>query len=249
MTNMYKKLIHLLENKSDTFDGEIRFLAKQLEEMIEAKEANDDTETILRWLEEKRTNYRVDVKEIGLNELKKWNRDPGTGNIFHESGKFYSIIGIEITGASDREVASWTQPVIKQDECGILGILTKKINGIRHYLLQAKFEPGNKHLLQLSPTLQATESNLKRAHKGKKPLLAEYFENQDRAKVILSVESVEDGGRFFLKTNRNMIVEVDESEEINVPDNFIWLNLYQLKKLMKKDLVANSLTRSILGSL
>lgn len=191
----------------------------------------------------------MEVEEIGVNQLKQWNRDPVTGNITHESGRFYSIIGVRIQGAIDREVTSWTQPVIKQDECGILGILTKKIDGVRHYLLQAKFEPGNKYLLQLSPTLQATESNLRQAHKGKKPLLAEYFENQDKARVLISVESVEDGGRFYLKTNKNMIVEVDEDEEINIPDNFIWINLYQLKKLMKKDLVANSLTRSILGSL
>lgn len=241
--------MELLERGNHQNDEEVSFLVNQLEELIEAKRKNSDIDSIIDWLEAKRKAYHVDVKEIGLNQLEKWNSDPNSGNISHESGRFYSVIGVRVQGAKEREVPSWTQPIIKQNECGILGILTKKIGGIRYYLLQAKFEPGNKHLLQLSPTLQATESNLKQAHKGKKPLLAEYFENRDRSRVILAVESVEDGGRFFLKTNKNMIVEVDEDEEINVPDNFIWINLYQLKKLMKKDLVANSLTRSILGSL
>lgn len=238
-----------IEQGINDVDDEIRYAASQLTDLIAAKESNSDIDGILKWLEEKRKNSPILVSEIAINELEKWAVDPKTGNISHESGKFYSIIGVKVHGAKEREVAAWTQPVIKQNECGILGILTKKIKGIRHYLLQAKFEPGNMHLLQLSPTLQATASNLKQAHQGKKPLLAEYFENLDKVRVLTSVESVEDGGRFFLKSNQNMIVEVSEEEQINVPDNFIWVNLYQLKKLMKKDLVANSLTRSVLGSI
>lgn len=246
---MYNTLIACIEHNQHAIDEEVRVWVGQLAELLEAKRKNPDVDSILHWLEERRRNYRVAVEEIGLNQLEKWHRDATTGNITHESGKFYSVIGIKISGASDREVTSWTQPVIKQNECGILGILTKKIDGVRHYLLQAKFEPGNQPLLQLSPTLQATDSNLKLAHKGKKPLFAEYFENRDRARVIASVKSVEDGGRLFLKTNMNVIVEVDENEEIPLPDNFIWVNPYQLKKLIKKDLVINSLTRNILGSL
>ena len=246
---MYKKLIQLIEKNAHQFDEEVHFIAKQLEEIIEAKAKNNDIDYIMDWLKNRRKNYLVTVEEIGVTDLKQWNVDPNNGNISHESGKFYSIIGIKISGAVDREVSSWTQPVIKQDECGILGILTKKISGVRHYLLQAKFEPGNKYLLQLSPTLQATTSNLAQTHKGQKPLFAEYFENFEKFKVLISVESVEDGGRLFLKTNRNMIVEIDENEEINLPDNFIWVNLYQLKKIIKKDMVINSLTRNILGSI
>ncbi len=245
---MVNELLRLIE-KNRPLDEEVGFLAGQLADIIKGKEKNSDVTAILSWLEEKRKSYRVGIEEIGINQLEKWNRDPQSGNIYHESGKFYSIIGVKVTGATDREVVSWTQPVIKQDECGILGILTKKIDGVRHYLLQAKFEPGNKPILQLSPTLQATTSNLAQTHQGKKPLLAEYFENPKKARVLISVESVEDGGRLFMKTNRNMIIEVKEDEEIDVPDNFIWVNLYQLKKLLKEDLAVNSLTRNILGSI
>ena len=102
--------------------------------------------------------------------------------------------------------------------------IKKKINGVYHYLLNAKAEPGNIDKLQMSSTLQATHSNLKRVHKGKKPLFSVYFENEGRSKIIYSKDQTEDGGRFYLKANRNMLVDVPEDEIIKVPDDFIWVN-------------------------
>ena len=117
-----------------------------------------------------------------------------------------------------------------------------------NYLLWAKFEPGTIAGLQLSPTLEATESNLKRAHGGKKPLFAEYFEGGGRGKVLVSVVEVEDPGRFYHKTNRCMIVEAPENEEIAIPEDYIWLTLNQIKKLLKIDNVVNALARCVFGS-
>ena len=107
----------------------------------------------------------------------------------------------------------------------------KKINDIPHYLLQAKAEPGNIGKLQLSPTLQATTSNLLKAHGGMKPRFAEYFDNPKNAKIIYAKWQSEDGGRFYLKSNFNMIVEVNKDEEFEIPDSFIWVTLFQIKKL------------------
>jgi len=246
---MQDRILQLLRENNYEVDEEVEFFVEQLSDVLRAKKENSNVDSIVEWLNKKRQDYPVKTDEIGLKELEKWYIDGNSGNVYHDSGKFFSVMGVKVGGADDREVPSWTQPMIKQQECGILGILCKKINGTMHYLLQAKYEPGNTKTLQLSPTLQATESNLKQAHEGKKPLLAEYFEDGASGKVITSVVSVEDGGRFYLKTNKNMIVEVSEEEEVNVPDSFIWVNQYQLKKLLKRDLEVNSLVRSILGSL
>ena len=56
-----------------------------------------------------------------------------------------------------REVKSWDQPFIKQINYngGIIGLVRSNING-KHYLIDAKFEPGNYNEIQLSPSLQAT---------------------------------------------------------------------------------------------
>ena len=246
MQTEYNLIAELIKIKGYTISKEAEHLIEQLAECI--KNEKDQINEILNWLEEKRRNYQVDTKIIGINELDKWAADPNSGNISHQSGKFFNVIGISISGAKGREVLSWTQPMIHQQECGILGILCKKFNRVRHYLIYAKYEPGNMYKLQLSPTLQATESNLKLAHGGKKPLFAEYFEDETKGKRLVNVVSVEDGGRFYMKTNRNMIVEIDENEKLEITDDFIWLTLPELKILLKMDNIVNSLTRSVLGS-
>lgn len=233
------------ENKKEVTD-EIEIAVEQL---LELSKGSSDISQILNWLEDKRKNCPIQTEETGLIGLDKWNVDPNTGVVAHDSGKFFSLIGVKVKGADSREVSSWTQPIMKQQECGILGIIAKKINGIRHYLLYAKYEPGNLHKLQLSPTLQATESNLSLVHGGKRPRFAEYFEGGGKGKILTSVVSVEDGGRFYLKTNRNIIVEVDEREELDITNDYIWVTSAQLKKLLKVDNVVNSLVRSIIGSL
>ena len=139
--------------------------------------------------------------------------------------------------------------MIGKNPGGILGLLMKKINGIPHYLLQAKAEPGNIGKLQLSPTLQATTSNLLKAHGGHKPKFAEYFDGPKTAKIIYSKWQSEDGGRFHLKSNYNMIVEVDENEEVDVPDYFIWVTLFQIKHLLKIENFVSPHVRGIISYL
>ena len=205
---------------------------------------------IIDWFNKKREESDMVVEEIGINDLDKWNVDPDTGNIKHESGGFFEVIGIKASNTFDREVGKkgWTQPMIAKNPGGILGIIMKRINGVPHYLLQAKAEPGNIGKLQLSPTLQATTSNLLKAHGGSKPLFAEYFDEENNPEIIYAKWQSEDGGRFHLKSNYNMIVEVKE-EELEIPDSFIWVTLYQIKQLMKIENFVGPHVRGIISYL
>ena len=203
-----------------------------------------DIHPILTWLKERQVSYPVTVHEVGINDVPGWHADPRSGNIVHESGKFFSIIGVNVTGAADREVPSWSQPMLKQEEIGISGVLMQKRDGVMHHLFYAKFEPGNINNVQISPALQVSEGNLSLAHGGKRPRLAEYFDGT-RGKLVASVEGVEDGGRFYHKVNRSMLVEVGESEEVAVTEDYIWLTLPQIKKLLRVDRVVNSLARNV----
>ncbi len=190
---------------------------------------------VINWFNKKREESDMTVQEIGINDLDKWDVSSTTGNISHESKGFFEIIGVKVSNTFDREVGKkgWTQPMIANNPGGILGLLMKKFNGIPHYLVQAKAEPGNIGKLQLSPTLQATTSNLLKAHGGKKPLFAEYFDEEKNPNIIYAKWQSEDGGRFHLKSNYNMIVEVNEDEELTIPDYFIWVTLFQIKQLLK----------------
>ncbi|HEX5774887.1 MAG TPA: NDP-hexose 2,3-dehydratase family protein [Candidatus Paceibacterota bacterium] len=203
-----------------------------------------DIQPILHWLKERQASYPVTVGEVGVNEVEGWKTDPVSGDITHESGKFFSIIGVKVTGASDREVPSWSQPMLKQEEIGISGVLMQKKDGVTQYLFYAKFEPGNIDTVQISPALQVSEGNLSIAHKGKRPRLAEYFDGT-KGTLVASVEGVEDGGRFYHKVNRSMLVEVDESEVVPITEDYIWLTVPQIKELLRVDRVVNSLARNV----
>jgi len=226
----------------------------RIETMLESIQDNNQMyklDYIISWFKKKREESDMIVEEIGIKELEKWRVDEKTGNIKHETGGFFEVIGVKVSNTFDREVGKkgWTQPIIAKNPGGILGILMKKINGIPHYLLQAKAEPGNIGKLQLSPTLQATTSNLLKAHGGTRPLFAEYFDEANNPKIIYAKWQSEDGGRFHLKSNYNMIVEIDQDIEIEIPDSFIWVTLYQIKQLLKIENFVGPHVRGIISYL
>ena len=206
---------------------------------------------VINWFNKKREESDMTTQEIGINDLDKWNVSSTTGNISHDSKGFFELIGVKVSNTFNREVGKegWTQPMIGKNPGGILGILMKKINGVPHYLLQAKAEPGNIGKLQLSPTLQATTSNLLKAHGGKRPVFAEYFDESNNPKIIYAKWQSEDGGRFYLKSNYNMIVEIEENKELDIPDYFIWITLYQIKQLLKIENFVGPHVRGIISYL
>ena len=165
-------------------------------------------ETLFQWIKKRNQEVTVSVELIPFSEMKGWKAD-ADGNIRHESGKFFSIEGIQVnTDVGD--IPKWEQPIINQPEIGYLGILTKEIDGVLYFLMQAKIEPGNVNCVQISPTLQATKSNYTQQHKGRKPLYLEYFQNAKPNQVLLDQLQSEQGARFLRKRNRNIIIKVDE---------------------------------------
>lgn len=206
------------------------------------------TEDFPKWMKNKRDSVHVNIKKIPLTELRNWIIDDNTGNLKHESGKFFSIEGIRLK-TNWGKVAQWDQPIIDQPEIGFLGIITKKFNGVLYFLMQAKVEPGNINLVQLSPTLQATQSNYKQVHKGSRPLYLDYFNGEKSVKVLLDQLQSEQGARFLKKRNRNIIIEVDEDEDIELYDNFCWLTLGQIKHLMQFDNLVNMDTRTVISGI
>ena len=225
----------ILEKNGYVIDPDLILRLQTMVESIRDDNQINKLDYVIDWFNKKREESDMIVEEVGINDLDKWNIDKNSGNITHDSGGFFEVIGVKVSNTFDREVGKkgWTQPMIGKNPGGILGILMKRINGVPHYLLQAKAEPGNIGKLQLSPTLQATTSNLLKAHGGIRPKFSEYFDEPKNAKIIYAKWQSEDGGRFHLKSNYNMIVEVDEHEDLDIPDSFIWVTLYQIKQLLK----------------
>ena len=206
----------------------------------------NSTEEILAWIERRNREVQVDVAQVPFAELKGWHFDEETGNLCHQSGKFFSIVGIDVYKNQDG-IFRWKQPIINQPEVGYLGIICKEFDGVLYFLLQAKIEPGNVNCVQLSPTLQATRSNYTCVHGGKRPAYLDYFKNAKAEQIILDQLQSEQGARFFRKRNRNIIVRVED--EISVGEDFRWLTLGQIKQLMSYDNTVNMDTRTVLSGL
>jgi len=204
------------------------------------------TSGIKQWLKERNDAISVNVNKIPFSELKDWILDEKKGMLKHQSGKFFTIEGINVR-TNWGKVKEWEQPIINQPEIGYLGIITKEFNGILYFLLQAKVEPGNVNNVQLSPTLQATKSNYTQVHKGNKPRYLEYFQNATRNNIILDQLQSEQGARFLKKRNRNIILKIDD--EIEVHEDFIWLTLGQIKNLIQFDNLVNMDTRTVISGI
>jgi len=219
-------------------------LAKSLLTTVGPAGTVDD---IRRWLRLRNDAVTVDVKLTDFRSLKGWHFDAESGDLEHDSGRFFAIRGLDICAEGGQLRSHWQQPIIDQPEVGFLGIIVQERDGVLCFLLQAKIEPGNLNHVQLSPTLQATRSNYMQVHKGKVPRYLEYFRNAREHKIWLDQLQSEQGGRFFHKRNRNIIIEV--TEEIPPHEDFIWVTLGQLKELMHFDNTVNMDTRTVISSL
>lgn len=202
------------------------------------------TSEILEWFQDRQAAHQFSLQQIPFSQMDRWSLDDVSGNLCHESGKFFSIEGIRVH-TNWGSIPTWDQPVINQPEIGYLGFITHKINGILHFLVQAKMEPGNINMIQLSPTLQATRSNFNRVHQGRTPLFLEYFLDRSRARVIVDSLQSEQGARFLRKRNRNIIVEVEE--DLAIPDDYCWVSLGQILQLMRYDNMINMDARTVIS--
>ena len=204
------------------------------------------TEEVLDWLRRRNDEVDVDIRLVPFGSLQDWHMDEG-GSIRHKSGRFFSIDGIRVE-TTWGPLGVWEQPIINQPEIGFLGLIAKEFDGLLYFLVQAKIEPGNINCVQLSPTLQATKSNYTRVHGGKTPAYLEYFRQAGtRYPVLLDQLQSEQGARFLHKRNRNIIILVDE--ELPVYEDFCWLTLGQIKRLMSYPNVVNMDLRTVVSGI
>jgi dTDP-4-dehydro-6-deoxy-alpha-D-glucopyranose 2,3-dehydratase len=194
------------------------------------------------WWAGRQRDGAFDVQTIPFADLDQWNFDGATGNLAHESGRFFTVEGLRV---SDAGIVVSTQPILNQPEIGLLGILAKEFNGVLHFLMQAKMEPGNVNLLQLSPTVQATRSNYTRVHRGGNTRYLEYFRGAERGQVLVDVLQSEQGAWFLGKRNRNMIVRV--TDDVPEHEDFRWMTLAQIRPLLSVENLVGMDARTVLA--
>lgn len=205
------------------------------------------TDEALAWIERRNREVSVSVEAVPFSALRGWHFDETSGDLCHDSGRFFSIVGLDVLAHDQSGVRRWRQPIIRQPEVGYLGILAKIFDGVLYFLLQAKIEPGNVNCVQLSPTLQATRSNYTCVHGGRPPVFLEYFRDADPRAFLVDQLQSEQGARFLRKRNRNMVVVTED--DVPNHEDFRWLTLGQIQALMRRDNMVNMDTRTVLSGL
>ena len=171
--------------------------------------------------------------------------------IFHDSNDFFKVEGVELQSKIEKLVMFGSAYL--NSNCfdgGIVGLMRIFINETPHYLVNAKEEPGNYKIVQMSPTIQATFANLNQSHGGKKPQFSDiflpYLKKKDDNLIFKSWFS-EDGGRLLNKRNLGMIVNYSGNKFDTPNDDFIWMTLKQIKGFIKKNAWVNPHLRSLVS--
>ncbi|MBQ1489907.1 MAG: NDP-hexose 2,3-dehydratase family protein [Eubacterium sp.] len=206
----------------------------------------NSTDEIRAWIEERKAQTTVVIEKTAFPKGGFWYLDEETGYIRNQNGSFFQLAGYR-KRVGDRITVE--QPVILQQEIGYLGILCKKFDGLLHFLMQAKIEPGNINAVQLSPTIQATKSNFTRKHGGAAPAYLDWFREEGRGRILVDQVQSEQSSRFYQKRNRNMLLLLDESAEVEVLPTHVWMTLGQIKQLMHEDNAVNMDTRTVLSGI
>lgn len=218
---------------------ENKVIFKLIESWAEPEGKVYSTDELLKWVEERNSNINVNIRKINPLDDKVWQYIEEEGIIANHQRSFFTISGFALGKVQ--------QPILIQDEIGYLGILCKEIDGVLHMLMQAKIEPGNVNKIQISPTIQATKSNFLQKHGGKLPAYLDYFLNAHKHKIIVDQIQSEQASRFVGKRNRNIIIAVDETVDVEVLPSHRWMTLGQIKQLMKHDNLVNMDTRTVIS--
>jgi oxidase EvaA len=197
------------------------------------------------WISQENKETRGSLLRTSLLGSKYWFLDSEKSEITNKNHSFFTINGVKGCFSNG---TPFEQPIILQNEVGYLGFIAKKINGVLHLLMQAKIEPGNVNNVQISPTIQATESNFTQKHGGRAPHYLDYFQDVSQYEVIYDGLQSEQCSRFLGKYNRNVAILVND--DVPVLPHFEWMTIGQIKQLADHyDNLVNMDTRTVLSCL
>ena len=204
-----------------------------------------NTRDHLSWLTNLKAKYDLFVNFCPINDIQDWRKTDM--EIVRDDKKFFRIIGVNVT-ISNREVSSWCQPLVEPMQQGLCAFIIRKINGVYHFLVQAKLECGNFDVLELAPTVQCLTGNVP-VKVELQPEFYHYIINAKKEQIVFDTLQSEEGGRFFKEQNRNLIVEVGDDFPLDLPERYTWMTLRQIYKFLRFNNYLNIQARSLIAAL
>jgi oxidase EvaA len=200
---------------------------------------------ILFWLSELKSRHELLVERVPLNTVADWQVTET--EIVRADRRYFRVIGTEVV-IGNREVKTWCQPLVEPMQEGLCAFVLKKINGVYHFLVHAKIECGNFDVVEMAPTVQCLTGNY-RAAQNNLPPFTDYVLGNSYKRLLYDSMQSEEGGRFYHEQNRNLIVEAADDFSEEVPDDFIWVTLGQIKEFLRFNNYLNIQARSLIAAL
>lgn len=201
---------------------------------------------ILSWLTGLKSRYDLIVTHKPINKLRGWHST--ATEIANDGNKYFRIIGTRVA-IDNREVSSWCQPLVQPMQQGICAFIIRRINGVLHFLVQAKMECGNYDVFELAPTVQSLTDNFRAYNAENRAKFTDYVLDAKPDQVLYDVLQSEEGGRFYREQNRNMIVVADDTFPETLPERYRWMTLGQIYRFLKFNNFINIQARSLLSAL
>lgn len=199
---------------------------------------------ILSWLTSLKAQYDLNVTRIPLRKAEGW--ECREDEIVRSDGKYFRVLGTRVS-IDNREVKSWCQPLVQPMQQGLCAFIVRKINGICHFLVQAKLECGNIDVFEMAPSVQCLTGNMFEA--TVKPPYADYVLNARKEQIVYDTLQSEEGGRFYHEQNRNMIVIADDDFPLELPATYHWLTLGQINEFLRYNNYLNIQARSLIAAI
>ena len=100
-------------------------------------------------------------------------------------------------------------------------------------------------LLEIAPTVQCITGSYQG---GTEPPYVAQISAANKTDIVVDAMQSEEGGRFFREENRNIVI-IASDFQTQESDNYLWMNLRQLKLLVKFNNFLNVEARSLLSIL
>ena len=218
---------------------------KDLVLSAKTKHSYSSTRDHLSWLANLKSRYDLLVNYCPVLDMPGWKKTES--EIVRDDHRYFRIIGVNVT-ISNREVSTWCQPLVEPMQQGLCALIIKKINGVYHFLMQAKLECGNFDVFELAPTVQCLTGNIPRELQYQ-PDFYPYVINAKKEQIVFDALQSEEGGRFYREQNRNLIIEAGDDFPLEVPERFTWMTLRQIYKFLRFNNYLNIQARSLISAL
>lgn len=206
-----------------------------------ASKSFGDVSSATKWLDEIRSRSSLHVEEMALADLPGWQI--GENKISHTNGHSFSVIQVKVH-ASDREVSDWDQPLIAAEHTGQIILICREFEGRLNVLLHAESQIGNAHGAQLHPTFAFDNED----EPAPPSVISELLED-NRILNRFTVEASDEGGRFYQYITRYEIRWMDSDVDPELPSDYCWLSLGQIRSLMDHVDAVSDEARSVLSLL